>query len=119
MQTQRIFELAEKDCQRWLEDVLGQLKTQMKGHKVRLDRRTKNLTGVRASTEALEYRLAIVEAEYVAITKQSQSLDTMLLQLMKAVQAATQKVYVKLDRTLRLPEMTFLNVAEASFSETI
>lgn len=67
-QTQKIFELAEKDCQRWLEDVLGKLKKQMNDHKDRLDQRTKNLTGARAGTEALEYRLAIVEAEYAAIT---------------------------------------------------
>ena len=125
MQTQKIFELAEKDCQRWLEDVLGKLKTQMTEHKNRLDQRTKNLTDARASTETLEFRLAIVEAEYVAITKQSQSLDTMLLQLMKAVQPAmkaqaeAQKVDAELDRTLRLPEMTFLNVANAGFSGTI
>ena len=125
IQTQKIFELAEKDCQRWLEDVLGQLRKQINDHKHRLDQRTKNLTDARASTEALEYRLAIVEAEYAAIAKQSQSLDTMLLQLMKAVQpaikaqAVAEKMDAELDRTLRLPEMTFLNVVEAGFSETI
>ena len=105
MQAQKIFELAEKDCQRWLEDVLGKLKTQMNDHKDRLDQRTKNLTEARASMEALEFRLAIIEAEYVAITKQIQSLDTMLLQLMKAVQPAIKayaeagKVNAESDRT--------------------
>ena len=125
MQMQKIFELAEKDCQRWLEDVLGQLKKQMNDHKDRLDERTKNLTDARASTEALEYRLAIVEAEYAAITIHSQSLDTMLLQLMKAIQPAikalteAEKVDAKLDKTLTLPVLTFLNVAESGFSKTV
>ena len=123
-QTQKIFEQAESECQRWLEDVLGRLKTQMIEHKNRLDQRTKNLTDARASADALESRLAMVEAEYAAITKNSQSLDTMLLQLMKAVQPAikaqaeAEKVDAELERTFRLPEMTFLNVAESGFSET-
>ncbi len=122
MQTHKIFEQAESECQRWLEDVLGKLKTQMNDHKNRLDQRTKNLTDAKAGTEALEYRLAIVEAEYAAITKQSQALDTMLLQLMKAVQpamkaqAVAQKVNEDLDRTLRLPEMTFLNMPSAELT---
>ena len=122
MQTHKIFEQAESECQRWLEDVLGKLKTQMNDHKNRLDQRTKNLTDAKAGTEALEYRLAIVEAEYTTITKQSQALDTMLLQLMKAVQpamkaqAAAQKVNDDLDRTLRLPEMTFLNMPSAELT---
>ena len=122
MQTHKIFEQAESECQRWLEDVLGKLKTQMNDHKNRLDQRTKNLTDAKAGTEALEYRLAIVEAEYATITKQSQALDTMLLQLMKAVQpamkarAAAQKVNDDLDRTLRLPEMTFLNMPSAELT---
>ena len=123
-QTQKIFEQAESECQRWLEDVLGRLKTQMIEHKNRLDQRTKNLTDARASADTLESRLAMVEAEYAAITKNSQSLDTMLLQLMKAVQPAikaqaeAEKVDAALERTFRLPEMTFLNVAESGFSET-
>ena len=73
----------------------------------------------------MEYQLAIVEAKYVAITKNSQSLDTILLQLMKAIQPViiaqteAEKVDAKLDKTLRLPELPFLNMAEAGFSETI
>jgi hypothetical protein len=49
----------------------------------------------------------------------------MLLQLMKAVQPAikakeaAEKADAELDRTLRLPEMTFLNVGDAGFSETV
>ena len=121
-QTHKIFEQAESDCQRWLEDVLGKLKTQMNDHKNRLDQRTKNLTDAKAGTEALEYRLGMVEAENAAITKQSQALDAMLLQLIRAVQpaikaqAAAKKVDAELDRTLRLPEMTFLNMPSAELT---
>ena len=80
------------------------------------------MTAARASTKALEYRLAIVKAEYAAITIHSQSLNTMLLQLMKGIQPAikakteAENMGAKLDKTLRLPELTFLNVAEAGFS---
>jgi hypothetical protein len=116
-QTQKIFEQAEKDCGRWLEDVLGILKTQMIEHKHSLDQRVQNLTEAKASAEALNERLAIVEAEFGDISKKSQDLDTMLLQLMKAVQpaikakTAAELIDATLDKTLKLPEMPFLNVA--------
>jgi chaperonin cofactor prefoldin len=119
-QTQKIFEQAEKDCGRWLEDVLGTLITQMNAHKTSLDERTKNLTDAKASAEALDMRLSIVEGEYATIAKQSQTLDTMLLQLMKAVQpamkakAAAEKLDAEFDKTLKLPEMPFLNVTEVT-----
>jgi hypothetical protein len=115
-QTQKVFEHAEKDCERWLEDVLGILKSQMTEHKHSLDQRAKNLTDAKASAEALNDRLTIVESEYTAILKTSQALDTMLLQLMKAVQPAIKaktsaaKIDATLDKTLKLPEMPFLNV---------
>ncbi len=114
-QTQKIFEQTEKNCTRWLEDVLGRLKAQMTQHKDSLDQRTKNLTDAKASTEALDSRLTIVEAEYAAMAKESQTLDNMLLHLMKAVQpaikakAAAEKS-VGLDKSLKLPDMPFLNV---------
>ncbi len=120
LQTQKIFEHAEKDCGRWLEDVLGTLKTQMNAHKTSLDERTKNLTEAKASAEALDHRLAIVESEYTAIVKESQVLDSMLLQLMKAVQPAikakaeAEKIEAEFDKTLKLPEMPFLNVTQTT-----
>jgi Dynamin family len=114
-QTQKIFEQAEKNCARWLEDVLGRLKTQMTQHKDSLDQRTKNLTDAKASAEALDSRLAIVESEYAKIAKESQTLDNMLLQLINAVKPAlkanaTADNNVGLDKSLKLPEMPFLNV---------
>ena len=122
-QTQKIFEQAEKDCQRWLEDVLGTLKTQIAAYKTTLDDRTKNLTEAKASSQALDYRLSIIENEYAAIAKKSQTLDTMLLQLMKAVQPAIKaKAAAQAEtnlnqlmvKTLNLPEMPFISVSAAS-----
>jgi hypothetical protein len=114
-QTQKIFEQAEKECERWMEDVLGILKTQMNEHKNSLDQRTKNLTEARESAEALDTQLALVEHEYATTSKESQLLDTMLLQLMKAVKPAmkakaSEKAELILEKSIQLPEMPFLNV---------
>ena len=114
-QTQKIFQQAEKDCERWMEDVLGILKTQMTEHKNSLDQRTKNLTEARESAEALDAQLAVVEREYAAVSKESQVLDTMLLHLIKSVKPvakikAAEQSEVVLDKAIQLPEMPFLNV---------
>jgi hypothetical protein len=119
-QTQKIFEQTENECARWLEDVLSALKSQMAEHKTSLDERSKNLMQANASAEALDSRLAIVEQEYALIAKESQTLDTMLLRLMRAVQpaikakAAAAIMNADLDKSLLLPDMPFLNVAEAT-----
>ncbi len=118
-QTQKIFEHAESECERWLQDVLSGLKTQMATHKTSLDERTKNLMQAKASAEALDSQLIVVEHEYALIAKESQSLDTMLLQLMKAVKPAikakaAEKADAELNKSLNLPEMPFLNVTVAS-----
>jgi hypothetical protein len=116
-QTHKIFEFAEKDCERWLHDVLGTLKSQIAEHKTTLDARAKNLMEARASAEALDAQLAIVEHEYALIAKESQTLDTMLLQLVKAMQpaikakTAKEKIDAELVKTLRLPDMPFLNTS--------
>lgn len=118
-QTQKIFEQAEKECARWIEDVLGILKTQMAEHKNSLDQRTKNLTEAKESATALDAQLALVEREYALISKESQVLDSMLLQLIKAVKPAVKastadKTEVALSKAIQLPEMPFLNVASPS-----
>ena len=118
-QTQKIFEQAEKDCQHWLEDVLGILKTQITAYKITLDERTQNLTEANASSSALDSRLSIVENEYATIAKQNQVLDSMLLQLMKAVQPAMKaraaaENEAAQTKTLKLPDMPFINVTAAA-----
>ena len=118
-QAQKIFEQAESECARWMEDVLGILKAQMAEHKNHLDERTQNLTEAKASAEALDARLAVVEAEYAAVAKESQALDSMLLELIKIVKPALQANAAEanaaaLDKSLKLPDMPFLNVASAT-----
>ena len=123
-QTQKIFEQAEAQCKRWLEDILGTLKAQISAYKTTLDERTKNLTEAKASSQALDFRLSIVENEYATIAKQSQLLDSMLLQLMKAVQpamkakaaaAAESNLNKPMIKTLNLPEMPFISVSGAAW----
>ena len=114
-QKQKIFEQAGNDCERWLQDVLTTLKTQMTEHKATLEERSKNLLEAKASAEALDSQLAIVEKEYTLLAKESQALDTMLLQLMTAVKPA---IKAKLadknefgnDKTMQMPDLPFLNV---------
>ena len=114
-QKQKVFEQAGKDVERWLQDVMTTLKNQMAAHKVALDERTKNLSEAKASAEALDSQLAIVEKEYTHLTKENQDLDTMLLHLITAVKPA---IKAKLadknefgnDKTLQMPDLPFLNV---------
>lgn len=119
-QAHKIIEFAEKDCERWLHDVLGTLKSQIAEHKAVLDARAKNLMEARASATALDAQLAILEHEYALIAKESQALDTMLLHLIKAMQPAVkaktakEKQDAELAKTLRMPDMPFLNTSSPS-----
>ena len=89
----------------------------MNEHKNSLEQRTQNLAQAKASTQALESQLSIVEQEYALVAKESQRLDMMLLQLIKAVKPAVkarsaEKNNVDFEKTLKLPSMPFLNVAQ-------
>jgi hypothetical protein len=118
-QTKTIFEQAEKECERWLEDVLSVLKNQMAEHKTSLEERSKNLVEAKSSAASLDSQLTIVEKEYASVAKESQALDTMLLQLVKAVKPAVsakaaQKNNIDFDKTLVLPNMPFINVVASA-----
>ena len=122
-QTQKIFAQAESDCERWLQDVLAMLKTQMNQHKTSLEERSKNLLEAKASAEALDNQLIVVEREYALIAKESQALDVMLLQLVKAVKPAVkaraaEANNMEFNKTLKLPEMPFLNVVTQTPART-
>ena len=113
-QTQKIFEQGAKDCENWLQDVFSTLKNQMNEHKTSLDQRTKNLTEARTSAGSLDAQLAKVEADLAQATKESLGLDTMLLQLVKAVKPGhkaklEEKNNSDFDKTLVLRDMPFLN----------
>ncbi len=87
-QMHSIFRQAEKDCEHWLQDALTTLKNQMAERKASLDQRSKNLMEAKASAEALDNQLAMVEKAYAAALKEGQNLDLMLLQLVKAIKPA-------------------------------
>jgi len=57
----------------------------MSEHKTSLDERVKNLMEAKSSKEALDAQLATIEKKYTDISKEVQSLDMMLLHLVKAV----------------------------------
>jgi chaperonin cofactor prefoldin len=57
----------------------------MSEHKTSLDERVKNLMEAKSSKEALDAQLATIEKKYTDISKEVQSLDMMLLYLVKAV----------------------------------
>ena len=114
-QTQKIFTQAEKDAQHWLQDMLSILKNQMAAHKANLDQRSQNLMKAKASAEALDSQLAVIEREYAAVVKEGQKLDLMLLQLMKAVKPAikaklAEQNVAEFNKTVHLPQVPFLNV---------
>jgi Dynamin family len=115
-QMQKIFAQAEKDCEHWQQNVLSELISQMSEHKTSLDERVKNLIEAKSSKEALDAQLATVEKEYADITKEGQSLDMMLLHLIKAVKLPKKpKINVQkpinLNKTMNLPEIPFINVS--------
>lgn len=115
-QMQKIFAQAEKDCEHWQQNVLSELISQMSEHKTSLDERVKNLMEAKSSKEALDAQLAIIEKEYADISKEGQSLDMMLLHLVKAVKLPKKaktnvQKPVNLNKTMNLPEIPFINVA--------
>lgn len=122
-QMQKIFAQAEKDCQHWQENVLSELISQMSEHKTSLDERVKNLMEAKSSKEALDAQLASIEKEYTNVSKEGQSLDLMLLHLVKAVKLPKKtKLIVQkpinLNKTMNLPEIQFINVTSQAQSQT-
>jgi hypothetical protein len=121
-QMQKIFEQAEKDCEHWQHNVLSELISQMSEHKTSLDERVKNFMEARSSKEALDAQFATIEKEYTDISKEGQSLDMMLLHLVKAVKLpkktklSAQKP-INLNKTMNLPEIPFINVASNAHTQ--
>ncbi len=115
-QTHTIFTQAEKDCKRWLQDVLNILNQQMTEHKASLDQRSKNLMQAKDSAQALDNQLAQVEKEHAATLKEAQDLDLMLLDLLKMVKLGSKTSIAENDtaafkKTPDLTPMPFLNVS--------
>lgn len=111
-QKQKIFEEAHKECEHWLLDVLSTLKSQMSEHKATLAERTKNLMLANDSAKALDNQLKTIEKEYAQLTKESQDIDSMLLNIVTAMQPArkaqlAEENATNLDETLNMPNLSF------------
>jgi hypothetical protein len=76
----------------------------------------------KSSKEALDAQLAAIEKEYTDISKAGQSLDMMLLHLVKAVKLPNKAKLnvqkpINLNKTMNLPEIPFINVASNAPSQ--
>lgn len=110
-QKQKIFEQARKECEHWILDVLSTLKSQMAEHKTTLTERTKNLMKANDSTKSLDRQLKTIEEEYAQITKESKSMDAMLLHIVNAMQPAMKAQLAEKnkvnDHQFNMPELSF------------
>ena len=103
-QIQAIFEQAHADCNKWLNDVIGELRAQINVHKNSLDKRAESLMESHSSADKLIKNLDAAEKDYAKCQQQGQELDAILLKLMRgakfnpeAPEAAKEKSAVKLD----------------------
>jgi hypothetical protein len=80
---QEIFEAAKDYCNQWLNNVIGELQTQINAHKSSLDKRAESLMEANNSVEKLVENLASSEKEFYKFLQQSNQLDAILLKLMR------------------------------------
>ncbi|MDI1310280.1 MAG: dynamin family protein [Methylotenera sp.] len=82
-QIQANFEQAHLECTRWLNAVIGELKTQISSHKRSLDERAESLMESHNSADMLIKNLESTEKEFVTLQQQSSQLEAILLKLMR------------------------------------
>ena len=90
-QIQANFEQANLDCNRWLNVVIGELKTQINSHKKSLDKRAESLMESHNSADKLIKNLESTEKELSKLLIQSNELDAILLKLMRCAKFDTNK----------------------------
>jgi hypothetical protein len=90
-QIQSYFEKAHLDCDRWLNVVIGELKTQINSHKKSLDKRAESLMESHNSADKLIKNLESTEKELSKLLLQSNELDAILLKLMRCAKFDTNK----------------------------
>lgn len=78
-----IFEKAKEECTHWLNNVIGELETQINAHKSALDKRADALMQANNSAEQLVQNLDSSEKEFYKFLQQSNQLDAILLKLMR------------------------------------
>lgn len=90
-QIQAIFEQAHTDCNRWLNDVIGELRAQINIHKNSLDKRAESLMESHSSADKLIKNLDLSEKEFARLQLQSNQLDATLLKLMRSAKFSVDK----------------------------
>lgn len=81
---QQIFEDTKNECTQWLNQVIGELETQINAHKLALDKRAESLMEANNSVEKLVENLDKSEHEFYQFLQQSNQLDAILLKLMRS-----------------------------------
>ena len=81
---QQIFEDTKNECTQWLNQVIGELETQINAHKSALDKRAESLMEANNSVEKLVENLDKSEQEFYQFLQQSNQLDAILLKLMRS-----------------------------------
>ncbi len=104
-ETQKIFQQAFHECQAWLNEVMAILKTQMTNYKTNLDHRVKILSEAQKGANEVKQKIAATEQEFIFLSKQVQTLDVLLLTMLKTVKTAD----IKTDQTKQASNNTVLN----------
>ncbi len=114
-QIQMIFEKAHTDCNKWLNDVIGELKAQINLHKKALDKRAESLMESHSSADKLITNLELSEKEYTKMQQKSNQLDAILLKLMRSAKFSAEKTK---DDATNIQANSF-KVETSNFSKTI
>jgi hypothetical protein len=99
-QIQESFEQAHTDCNRWLNVVIGELKTQISSHKKSLDKRAESLMESHENADKLIKNLEAAEKDFSKLLAQSNELDAILLRLMRSAKFDANKSVSPLNNTL-------------------
>ena len=91
VQIQNIFEQSHMDCNRWLNQIIGDLKNQIIEHKIALDKRAESLMESHSNADKLLKNLETAEKELVKYQEQANQLDATLLKLMRCTKFNTEK----------------------------
>ena len=90
-QIQANFEQMHIDCNRWLNIVIGELKTQISSHKKSLDSRAESLMEAHSNADKLVKNLESTDKELEKLIQKSNQLDAILLKLMRCAKFDTSK----------------------------
>ena len=113
-QIQAIFEQAHADCNKWVNAVIGELKSQINVHKIALDKRAESLMESHTNADKLLKNLELSDKELVKYLQQSNQLDAILLKLMRSAKSVPEK-----SSSLETPEPSAAKLDTNDLSHTV